>query len=533
MKRMKDEILSPVAGIVLVLVCIPLCGYLMIKWPEYVLYFYGFQAAAVCLGIYLLVLNQARIKSQLLIPLAHLGDWTVKMRRGNLSAQMPVPPKGELADVARDINDLGESLRSLSREMDQKVREQTHRLQKKNTSLEILYDVAASSNTARDINELLVRYLETMANILDAHAGTVRLINDDNYMYLIGSTGIDNPIVEKERNVPIERCLCAQSYSKRVISCKNKRFLCGNLLYSSLPYGDKTYAIAIPLQYRNRTLGIYNLFVEDEKTINNPDIVNILTNIGQHISLAIEKARLDDESNRLTIMQERTMLAHELHDSLAQTLASLRFRVSLLGQTLHQGDQQNALQEVIQLKNGLDEANTELRELLAHFRVHMDERGLIPATENLVERFKKESDIAVFFQTDCSQVKLPPLVEVQVLHIIQESLANIRKHSKAENVRILIRCDEEDRYHVLIEDDGIGIESTTMHGQPGEHVGLSIMQERARRIGGELIIESEPGEGTRVEFDINCASPHLQTELEQFNYTHASGKIVTGKITTR
>ncbi|WP_455212750.1 ATP-binding protein [Kaarinaea lacus] len=531
---MKDDIVNPATGIILMLVCIPLCGYLMIKWPVYSLYFYAIQVAAVSVGIYLLVINQALIKSQLLNPLAHLRDWAIKMRRGNLSAQMPVPPKGELADLARDVNDLGESLRSLSREMDQKVREQTQSLQKKNTSLEILYDVAASSNTARDINELLVRYLETMANILDAHAGTVRLINDDDYMYLIGSTGIDNPIVEKERNVPIERCLCAQNYAKRVISCKNRRFLCGNLLYSSLPYGDKTYAISIPLQYRNRTLGIYNLFVEDEKTINNPDIVNILTNIGQHISLAIEKARLDDESKRLTIMQERTMLAHELHDSLAQTLASLRFRVSLLSQTLQQGDQHNALQEVVQLKNGLDEANTELRELLAHFRVHMDERGLIPATENLVERFKKESDIAVFFQTDCSQVKLPPLVEVQVLHIIQESLTNIRKHSKAENVRILIRCDEEDRYHVLIEDDGIGIESTTMHGQPGEHVGLSIMQERARRIGGELIIESEPGEGTRVEFDINCASSNLQNELDQFNYTQPLAETIgTDKVTNR
>jgi two-component system nitrate/nitrite sensor histidine kinase NarX len=515
---MKDELLSPATGIVLALICVPLCGYFMIRWPAYDLFFYGLQVAVVCVGIYLLVLRQAHIKSQLLIPLAHVRDWAVKMRRGNLSAQIPVPSKGVFAELAQDINDLGESLRSLSREMDQKVREQTQRLEKKNTSLEIVFDVAASSNTARDINELMVRFLETMANIVDAHAGTVRLMNDDDSMYLIGSTGIDNPVVEKERVVPIERCLCAQDFSQRVISCKNKRYLCGNLLYSSLPYGDKTYAIAIPLQYRNRTLGIYNLFVEDEKTINNPDIVNILTNIGQHISLAIEKARLDDESKRLTIMQERTMLAHELHDSLAQTLASLRFRVSLLSQTLQQDGNKNALQEVIQLKNGLDEANTELRELLSHFRVRMDERGLIPATENLIERFKKESDIAVFFQTECSNVKLPPLVEVQVLHIIQESLTNIRKHSKAENVRILFRCDDENRYHVLIEDDGVGIESTTLDGQPGEHVGLSIMQERARRIGGELIIESEPGEGTRVEFDIHvegqlpfsCDIPQLQ-----------------------
>jgi len=132
---------------------------------------------------------------------------------------------------------------------------------------------------------------------------------------------------------------------------------------------------------------------------------------------------------------------------------------------------------------------------------------------------KKESDIAVFFQTECSSIKLPPLAEVQALHIIQESLTNIRKHSQAEHVRILIRCDNEYRYHVLIEDDGIGIDATTMNGQPGEHVGLTIMQERARRIGAEVIIESEPGEGTRIEFDINCSQqPGWDNSLEQFSY---------------
>ncbi|WP_455204633.1 ATP-binding protein [Kaarinaea lacus] len=514
-----SEILSAGNGLVLILFSIVLCGYLMVKVPSFAQYLLIAQGILLLLGVYLLTISQSKIKQNLLLPLNHLREWALRVRSGDLSATMPVPKQGQFADLARDVNNVGESLRSLSRELDEKVREQTHRLEKKSTSLEILYDVATSSNTARDINELLIRYLDTMANILDAHAGTIRVLTDDHQMLLIGSTGLDHPIAELERLVPVERCLCAQNFTEQVISCKNKRPLCGNLLYDSLPYGDKTYAIAIPLQYRNRTHGIYNFFVEDEKTINNPDIANILTNIGQHLSLAIEKARLDDEAKRYNIMQERTMLAHELHDSLAQTLASLRFRVSLLGKTLQQGSKENALDEVTQLKNGLDEANTELRELLAHFRVHMDERGLIPATESLIERFKKESDIAVFFQTECSSIKLPPLAEVQALHIIQESLTNIRKHSQAEHVRILIRCDNEYRYHVLIEDDGIGIDATTMNGQPGEHVGLTIMQERARRIGAEVIIESEPGEGTRIEFDINCSQqPGWDNSLEQFSY---------------
>jgi len=195
------------------------------------------------------------------------------------------------------------------------------------------------------------------------------------------------------------------------------------------------------------------------------------------------------------------MLAHELHDSLAQTLASLRFQVSLLEKTLQNSTDSRAKSEVSLLKSGLDEANTELRELLAHFRVHMDERGLIPATETLIERFRNESGINVYFQNQCPELKLPPIHEVQVLHIIQESLTNARKHSQAKNVRVLIRETSDRHCQVLVEDDGVGIDDPNVTGQPGEHVGLSIMQERARRINGVVSIESDAGEGTRVELD--------------------------------
>jgi len=196
------------------------------------------------------------------------------------------------------------------------------------------------------------------------------------------------------------------------------------------------------------------------------------------------------------------MLAHELHDSLAQTLASLRFRISVIQQACHAGDTSSAMAEIDQLRGGLDEANLELRELLTHFRIRMDERGLIPAIETLVERFRKESDIYIFFQNECQDLNLPPVQEVHLLHIIQESLANIRKHSGAENVRVMIRCQPGQIFHVLIEDDGMGIANEVCNGQPGEHVGLTIMKERANRIGAELNIESEVGEGTRVELKL-------------------------------
>jgi two-component system nitrate/nitrite sensor histidine kinase NarX len=82
---------------------------------------------------------------------------------------------------------------------------------------------------------------------------------------------------------------------------------------------------------------------------------------------------------------------------------------------------------------------------------------------------------------------------------VQEALTNTRKHAQAHTVRVLLRCRPAGGYLLLVEDDGVGFELPNRNGHPGEHIGLSIMEERARRLGGQLRIESEPGEGTRVE----------------------------------
>lgn len=511
------ELFVPLSGIALVFVSLMVCSYFLMEIPKYRGVIFSMQLIVFLWGALLLYISQARIKQNLLIPLSHLRNWALRMRSGNLSAQIPVPLHGEFSELARDINNLGESLRSLSREMDQKVDEQTRRLEQKTHSLETLYQVAASSNTAHDLKELLLHHLDTLARILQAKFATVRLTNDDHQLQLIGTTGISMEKLSSQRLVPLERCLCALNFRKNVIQCDSNKSLCGNILGSALTnIKQKINVVALPLQYQNTTLGIYHFFLEQDLNDDDNETRDILTNIGQHLSLAIEKARLEDESKRVTIMQERTMLAHELHDSLAQTLASLRFRINLLEKILQQDNNPDAQEEAAHIRNGLDEANSKLRELLAHFRVRMDKRGLIPAIENLTNRFESETGIAVFFQNECTEMKLPPDIEIQVLHIIQESLTNIRKHSKAENVRVLIRCNQKSRYHVLIEDDGIGIKTNQHHSQPGEHVGMKIMQERAKRINGNLSVDSEAGEGTRIELDFDAS--HKPDDNSTYSY---------------
>lgn len=477
-------------------------GALMISLPAHATAFFAVQIALAVGGLVLLGLMLYTVQHHLLEPLAHLRNWATRMRGGNLSARIPVPPGGEFAELAQDINSLGEELKTLSRDLDAQVKKQTERIAQKTHSLEILYDVAASVSVSRDLNDLLTRFLHTLTEVVSARAATVRLLAENGQMRLVASTGLSDSVVSREQLVPISRCLCGQAISGGQILCQEDVRKCNETVGQPLFQDDDLEMIAVPLQYRGTSLGVYNLFVQRQGLVAREDVKELLTSIGQHLGMAIEKARLDNEAKRLSIMQERTMLAHELHDSLAQTLASLRFQVQTLDETLQQDGNTAVVQrEMERIKNSLDEAYTELRELLAHFRAPIDGRGLLSAVENLVARFRKEAGISIFLQNDWGQTELPANMEMQILRVIQEALANIRKHSQAHAVRVMLRSESGGHYRVLIEDDGVGFGEPVFTSHPGEHIGLSIMHERARRIGGELRIESEPGEGTRIVLD--------------------------------
>ncbi len=473
------------------------------------------EVGLLLLGAMATVVIVMRVNHQLLEPLAHLRNWASRMRGGNLGARIPAPAKGDFAELAGDINALGSDLQILTRDMDNQVRHQTERLAQKTHSLQVLYDIASNINSARDMDDLLTCFLSTITELVGAVAAAVRLVTDDHQLRLVASIGLDPDIVERERLVPIDRCLCGVTVASGELNSLPDLRHCAKLNGRPMFPVEGIEIIAVPLMYRDRTLGIYNLFLDPSGLVQREEMQELLTSIGKHLGMAVEKARLDTESKRLSIIQERTMLAHELHDSLAQTLAGLRFQSKMLEETLEKSGDVGALGEVNKIRAGVEDAHTELRELLVHFRARMDERGLIPALEEMLEGFRHETQIAAFFHNECQQLNLSPDQEVQVLHIVQEALTNVRKHSGARNVRLLLHCDKGSGYRMLVEDDGNGLVSTNRQPLPGEHVGLSIMQERARRLGGTLRVEGEPGEGTRVE--LTCVPHSLATHNIQYH----------------
>ena len=203
---------------------------------------------------------------------------------------------------------------------------------------------------------------------------------------------------------------------------------------------------------------------------------------------------------------------------MAQTLASIKYQVRVLDETIHQEDDEATWQELERIETSIDEAHSELRALIAHFRLPIGEHSLTVSVEQIVERFKQDSDdVQVYLQKEWPNTKLPTQIELQVIRIIQEALTNARKHSEAKVVRVWMRGDENGHYFVLIEDDGIGISERQKQNSAGEHVGLSVMQDRASRIGGTLTVEGEAGEGVQVRLEFDYSPDALQDEHNNQN----------------
>lgn len=394
----------------------------------------------------------------------------------------------------------------------------TSELQQQTKSLEILYDVATNINAATNVKDLLSRFVHILKDIVDADAAAVRLLNDDGTMDLIASTGLSPEAVELERNMPADCSICGSVISGGQIRIVNSTAPCQKAIGHNLLDNNNAGHIAVPLRFQDQIVGVYNLFVKSSDHFISQDTQNLLSVIGSHLGTAIEKTNLEEKARRVLVMHERTMIANELHDSLAQTLASLRFQVRVLDETLQQSGEYQSIHGIEQVEHSLDEAYTDLRELIAHCRTPISEQGVVNSIEKLISRFRKETDIHVLLQNEWGEARLPANMEMHIYRIVQEALTNIRKHSFANNVRVLLSADRHGDYRILVENDGRGFQQPQTSDHKGEHIGLTIMKERAKHLGGELDLESDPDEGTRIDVNFHYNDEpeiNLQTALNQ------------------
>ena len=456
------------------------------------------------LALLSLVMLFLAIWRELLDPLLRLCNWAELMRGVNLDAQIKLRRGSDFNELANDINMLGKMINQLSRETEIQLEKHTDYISRESRSLATLYEVASSINISHDLNELFEKSLASLCNNLNASAGIIRQFRGRNQQEVVASLGNLNHsfLASTDHFLPLirpgDKTLPNKIY--RVDTLKNSTVFSSEVEYSQ----DKLLVLSVLMPYREGILGVIHLFFPDQISLDLEQYNDLLLSIGQHLGSAAEKFRLIEEESELLVMQERTRLSHELHDSLAQTLASLRIQIRVIDETFHSGDEESIWHQMERIEYTIDEANNQLRELIAHFRVPMSEQGLISSIEEAINRTREETGIPIYFQNEWPQQDFPADVEMNVLRIVQECLANIRKHSQAEVVRVLLTARNGSNV-VLIEDDGIGFDSSTIKPEGGRQLGLNILRDRAQQINGNIDIESEPGDGTRVHLEFSLA----------------------------
>lgn len=215
------------------------------------------------------------------------------------------------------------------------------------------------------------------------------------------------------------------------------------------------------------------------------------------------QSQLLEQQRLVAALQERERLARNLHDDLAQTLAFVNVQAQSCHELLMAQDTALADARVQRLATIARQADANLRTLIADLRAPTpaDSDFIRPLQQDL-DQFGKDNSIQTEFCAPAPplQVAFEPNIQAQLFRIIQEALNNIRKHAHATRVALsLTTLGEQAR--VIVEDDGVGFDLTQRIDED-KHLGLQIMRERAAEVGGQLVVQSAPGQGTRVVVEV-------------------------------
>ena len=443
------------------------------------------SAIALLYSAYLFIFN----------PLARLQAGLARVETGDLGARVDPGANDEFGALAAGFNRMAETLQGLYQNLESKVQEKTERLEAQHARLAALYASAAFVARAETLEALAQGIASQVRQVARADASAVRWSDEANHKYLLlASDCLPQSVVDEELCIPTGDCLCGQPQGgamTRVIPIQPDGPT--SRLGHCAREGFQT-VISVPVRLHERMVGEINLFYRGPRTLSADDRA-LLETIASHLAGAIEGLRAAALQRETAVAEERSFIARELHDSIAQSLAFLKIQLGLLRSGIQSADAARIDQILGELDAGVHESLGDVRELLVHFRTRTNHEDIAPALKTTLQKFEHQTGLATHLDIEGDGLPLPADVQVQVLHVVQEALSNVRKHAQARAVWVEVQ--QTPQWRVEVRDDGCGFDPDGA-GPDETHVGLRIMRERAQNIGATVEVASVPGSGTCV-----------------------------------
>jgi two-component system, NarL family, nitrate/nitrite sensor histidine kinase NarX len=443
------------------------------------------SAVALLYAAYLFVFN----------PLAQLQRALERAERGDLSARVAVVSNDEFGALSAGFNRMAETLQGLYRTLEARVLEKTQSLETERARLAALYEAAAFVARAGTLDELARGFAQQVRKVAHADASAVRWSDEANQRYLLlASDCLPQHMIDEEHCVPTGDCLCGQPRERAATRMIPILAEGGSDQLGHCRRAGFEAVLSVPVRQHERLVGEIDLFYRTPVPLTDDDRA-LLDTLASHLAGAMESLRASALERESAVAEERGLLARELHDSIAQSLAFLKLQVSMLRDAVKRADAPQVERVIGELDAGVRESVSDVRELLVHFRTRTNEEDIEPALRTTLQKFEHQTGLATHLDILGHGLPLPPDVQVQVLHVVQEALSNVRKHAGARQVWVEVR--QAPGWRVEVRDDGCGFDA----GAPAPdqtHVGLGIMRERAERIGATVEVSSVAGAGTAV-----------------------------------
>ena len=389
-----------------------------------------------------------------------------------------------------------------------KRREMEQAEQEQRVLAEALVDTAQVLNSTLNINEVLVRILTNVGNVIQHDTANIMLI-EEGYTRVVGyrantdtdgisDTNGNSDQREHEQLVRRLRFIVRDSPSLQHMIETGKPLLITDVQHSGLTT-ERTGAIRLrsylgaPIAIEGTVIGFINLDSRSSGffTQRHAERLQDFTN---QAALAIKNAQVYQQAQELAAAEERQRLARDLHDAVSQTLFSANVMAETLPRLMH-NNQQAAVQGLQRLGRLTKGALAEMRALLVELRpAALVETELRVLLGHLINGLRARCDCEIELSVAGNSYLLTPDVQVGLYRIAQEALNNVLKHAQAQHINVTLTY-RPGRVMLSVIDDGVGFDVDAV---PADHMGVHIMHERAQAIGAVLHLNSQLGEGTSL-----------------------------------
>lgn len=369
-------------------------------------------------------------------------------------------------------------------------------LTQRNEDLALLNDMAADLTKSLEVDEIVARALKRAMDYLDVEAGEIYLSESGSKTMRLalhrGEAGA--AFWSRDRFKPGEGIVgTVAETGKPLLSAelaKDTHFLRPAVIEAGF-----RCMVCVPLMARENVVGVMCVASRQVQHMDNR-VVNMLVSIGAWAGITIENALLHRSARRLAVMEERERIGMDLHDGIIQSIYAVGLALDYARYAVEDNPDM-ALGKIEQAIDGLNNAIRDIRSYILDLRPRqLRGEDLISGLHRLLHEFRANSNTEVkLVVSDDILTDLPPDNASTLFHICQEALANIAKHARADKAEVRLWTTSE---RVLLEilDDGKGFSPREKDATIGH--GLSNMQTRAHRVGGEMEVNSDSGKGTTV-----------------------------------